>query len=181
MSHSSGTHQSIYLFRGAPIMSRELVFGLRTTDTYITVEMRYRLQHRGSDVWLFANDDFGPSVNGDSELLKRILDLFRMNNSGIDKVQVFPFKLMVVNSTVVTPEYLEGLIRTAVLRAGFKPVFQGSMSVTYHKGDGISRTKVTRKMGQVGLNAVALQGGSSTKNASFEGELQYSAGGERRN
>ena len=162
-------------------MSRELVVGVKANDTWITVEMRYRLQHRGGDFWLYANNDFGPLRDGDSELLRRIVDLFRMNNSGIEKVQVFPFKFMVWNTPVVTPEYVEGLVRTAALRAGYRPTFTDITFESYQP-DGVPvKTKLNRKMGQTALNSVALlDGWSERKNISFEGEYQH-AGGERLN
>jgi hypothetical protein len=163
-------------------MSRELIVGVEATSEWITVETRYRLQHRGSDFWLYANSDFGPLQDSDSELLRRIVDLFRMNNSGIEKVQVFPFRLMMSNTPVITPEYVQDLVRTAALRAGFKPTFTDIMFKSYTRNGGVTRTKLNRSMGKAASNGVALLGGEhGKKNTSFEGEYQYSSGGERLN
>lgn len=93
-----------------------LTFTVAAAAGYVLVHTNWRLQHWGSDKILYANTDFVPP-EGSSELLKKIIDLARLNNSGINHMEVEPFRFTLYGGTLTEGQVSEMML-TAARRAG---------------------------------------------------------------
>ena len=79
------------------------VYFFRQPDvtTRMWVEVNQRLQWRGSDFMVYANDGYTPEEN-DSDLLQHLMSVLLTDTSGVESIKVTPFSLEIYHSRAIS-------------------------------------------------------------------------------
>lgn len=79
------------------------------------IDFDVRLQRRGSDIKLFANQTYTPAA-GDSEFLAAILTSLINGESGVESLSVTPYTLGLTVSTAISIDDIVDRIKAAAAR-----------------------------------------------------------------